>query len=759
MFTVDQKKQQQQEEEEEEEEAHLSVTVNVVTLQDPSGTENTDQACTNTLQGSNPCLEDTLSHPETLNILSQTDLLSPQIPAESLHLQGEAQEDSVTHDLQSQITAETTQCRLPEDARTHNKTDLDETHAQTNTHEVRISPETSFVSLESSQGAMGRVIEEPDRENSSREEKHHDCAELIKDHFPGNTTLKEDKLFEDLHDLNSYHNEDSVTKAVVSGCELVENFTTPETFLEARGETNNMEEGSKMAHSSLTDESKPSGEIEVTGELAQRVTKETLEKIEHCKILADEEGLGDSTELKNWEMMVEEEENNIYIYEEKSETVYLKPGDTEVRGKENAMKANEKFVEEIAVTGAKEDKEGTRQEKIGETVGGEDGAGIEREYAQAIKMNRIGGEEEITEETEVQKTEETELQKEKHLTGKEVSTQEVSIERARDQEKEEIKGEGKSEINLNNEGGNGAEWEKKPKERKIEEQNPDCKEEILNCEAEEAEIVDADSCVAKQERKDKVLCLEERLEMAQSKDDDILSALVNSGQEGGSETVFEKENRGEGQNAHIQTERHHYKVEGFQSSKDATQDQSQDESEPIAAERDNLTDEAESDRTSPDSASAESDSDDEVELYMHCLRAVGTGARFHKDKGKDTGFTVSKSPCVSRTRLLSAAMPSISESQDEEQRLSRLQEKHEDPKTAAILSPSASGGCQNVLWWRDTFSCGSITKSLLYATLLVVFVVVAYHFDFLACLGLYLISVVWLCCREEKQPIKNNTEG
>lgn len=350
------------------------------------------------------------------------------------------------------------------------------------------------------------------------------------------------------------------------------------------------------------------------------------------------------------------------------------------------------------------------------------------------------------------------MQKEKHLTGKEVNTQEVSIERARDQE-EEIKGEGKSEINLNNEGRNGAEWEKKPKEGKIEEQNPDCKEEILNCETEEAEIVDADSCVAKQERKDKVLCLEERLEMAQSKDDDILSALVNSGQEGGSETVFEKENRGEGQNAHIQTERHHYKVEGFQSSKDATQDQSQDESEPIAAERDNLTDEAESDRTSPDSASAESDSDDEVELYMHCLRAVGTGARFHKDKGKDTGFTVSKRPCVSRTRLLSAAMPSISESQDEEQRLSHLQEKHEDPKTAAILSPSASGGCQNVLWWRDTFSCGSITKSLLYATLLVVFVVVAYHFDFLACLGLYLISVVWLCCREEKQPIKNNTEG
>ncbi|XP_005451124.1 uncharacterized protein ppp1r3ab [Oreochromis niloticus] len=708
----------------EEEEASLSLTLNAETLQDPSGTENTDWRCTCTLKGSQTCLEDTLSCPETVNILSQADLLNPQIPAESLHPWGEAQEDSVTHDPQGQITAETTQCPLPENPCTHDKTNLDEMHAKSDTHEVRTSPQTSFVELESSWDLLGHVNEGPDQQSGGLEEKRHEC-ELIKALCPGNASFSEVKPCEDLHKLNLHHNDNSVTKATVPDCKLVEksDFTTPKTLLEARGETNNMGEGSKMTHSSLKDESKSSGETEVTGELAECVTTETQEKTEHCKIKAKEEALclGEITEVKDWEMMVEEEENNILIHEDESEIVYLNPGVCEVREKEIA---NEEVVKGRAVTGVEEDRE-----TIGEAVSGEDGASTEVECAQVIKMDKTGGREELTEENQVQETEgpvETELRTKKHFAGKE-----VSIERAHIQENEEIKGDGK--INLNKEGEGGAEREKEPKEGNG---------------AVEAELVESHSCVAKQERKDPELCLEEKLEITGSKDEEVLSALVNSGQEFGGESVPVKESIGEEQSAHIQTEKQCLHT---------TKPQSEDGNGSAAAEGDALTDEPEGDQTSQDSASAESDSGDEVELYIHCLRAVGTGGRSHEDKS-----TVSKRPRLSRTKLLSATMPPITESQDEEQHLSRLQEKLEEAKIAdsATVSPAEESMGQSVSCSTDTFSCSNITKSLLYATLLVVFLVVAYHYDFLACLGLYLISVVWLCCREEKQPVKNdNTIG
>ncbi|XP_061629486.1 uncharacterized protein LOC133478013 isoform X2 [Phyllopteryx taeniolatus] len=165
----------------------------------------------------------------------------------------------------------------------------------------------------------------------------------------------------------------------------------------------------------------------------------------------------------------------------------------------------------------------------------------------------------------------------------------------------------------------------------------------------------------------------------------------------------------------------------------------------------NFTEEAES-----DNASAESDSDDEVELYMHCLRAVHT-----KDQSTETGFSLSKRPSLSRSKPLSSLMPSISESVDEEH-VGSLQDGREDTQAddtaqSQPSGPKSTGG--NVARWRETCSCSSISKTLLYATLLAMFVVMAYYYDFLACFGLYLISVVWLFCQGEKQPIKDNSIG
>ncbi|XP_061679252.1 uncharacterized protein LOC133502461 [Syngnathoides biaculeatus] len=158
-----------------------------------------------------------------------------------------------------------------------------------------------------------------------------------------------------------------------------------------------------------------------------------------------------------------------------------------------------------------------------------------------------------------------------------------------------------------------------------------------------------------------------------------------------------------------------------------------------------------------DDASAESDSDDEVELYMRCLRAVHT-----KDQSIEAGFSLSKRrPSLSRSKPLPSLMPPISESADEEHggsvRDGREDARADDAARSQPSGPKNSGGY--VAKWKETCSCSCMSKTLLYATLLAVFVVTAYYYDFLACFGLYLLSVVWLLCQGEKQPIRDNSIG
>ncbi|XP_077451711.1 uncharacterized protein LOC144070973 isoform X2 [Stigmatopora argus] len=164
-------------------------------------------------------------------------------------------------------------------------------------------------------------------------------------------------------------------------------------------------------------------------------------------------------------------------------------------------------------------------------------------------------------------------------------------------------------------------------------------------------------------------------------------------------------------------------------------------------EDDRLSEEPESDE-----ASVETDSDDEVELYMHCLRAVQT-----KDRGAEVAFGLSERPSLRRSKALSSPMPSISEALDEER--GGLWESHENPPTASPKPSRPEMADGNAARSRETCTRDCVSKTLLYATLMAVFVVTAYYYDFLACFGLYLISVLWLLCQSEKQTIKDNSIG
>ncbi|KAK6318480.1 hypothetical protein J4Q44_G00117710 [Coregonus suidteri] len=143
-----------------------------------------------------------------------------------------------------------------------------------------------------------------------------------------------------------------------------------------------------------------------------------------------------------------------------------------------------------------------------------------------------------------------------------------------------------------------------------------------------------------------------------------------------------------------------------------------------------------------DNASTESLSDDEMELYMQSLRAA------QKQRNKD--LSLGKRPSISR-RGSRPSMPSISESVDE----ASNQDDQPDTETVEHRStsklPLVEGGQDstrsNVMWWRETFSWHNLSKALLYTVLFVVFFFAAYHYDFLACFGLYLLSVMWLVCQ------------
>lgn len=674
------------------------------------------------------------AHPHPGNIL-HVDIANVLLPKGSFCPQGEAQEDNMTCDLQCQALVETQQ-------------------KHTQRQDVLASVETSLLphhlSLSKSERVRDATEQHSQDENKCVGETNTDM-EIVKTRTLSTTNaISEEKILETLHDLNPNNYNVAEEASCVSCCEAVEEncSTTHETSLG----TYDVEEQSQMMNYSYKDETKQSAAIKV-GDVAESTTEvdfihddmfvqfreeETLkeeliqsEKIENQEM---EGAVSKQEEVKNWEMMVEEEENIAIRYDKEGDDED-KDGqlddtwiETAFENRNEIKKKDDKLVDELTAAGEKEytTKDPTYSEDI-----------------QSAKNNiaKKDKEEEIVNDTKVEKKEEQEEIKINFTEMQEVSIEKSNVLKVKE-EKMEKDQNGKDKVSVERRD------QEKPREKK-----EDWNQEML-AEAGKTAIVDAESeGVTLEGTENEGLCFEESLNVTQNEAEGSLSAPVSS--------LYnkDKEKRGAGHHTHIPGETHLHKEEGFQSMENITHERSNAENESAAAERCLCisTDEPESDQTSPDSTSAESDSDDEVELYMHCLRAVHSGTEA-PDRNKDPGFTARKRPSVSKSQ--STPMPPISESLDEEQPLSCIQGNNDDTEKIDTQPTALAGGQEhitgNVSWWKETFSCSKISKTLLYVTLLVVFLVVAYHYDFLACFGLYLISVIWLCCQEETQPVKNN---
>lgn len=296
------------------------------------------------------------------------------------------------------------------------------------------------------------------------------------------------------------------------------------------------------------------------------------------------------------------------------------------------------------------------------------------------------------------------------------------------------------------------------RDENVEGKNVEDREEIL------VNLTSELESMAQNEQENGVRCSDARLNLTDNVAEDGFSAPANDVQH---KQDSDKENPGEGQSANTADETLLHKEEAFHNNTLVTHHFSKaggDEPEHAAALEwpCALADEPESEGLSLDNTSSESDSDDEVELYMHCLKAVHGGTQAQKNKSRDAGSNMAKS--VNKGKMLSTPMPSISESVDEEQPQCWQQDSNEEMAeihTKAAALPVTSGQREvstNVSRW-ESFSCEIVSKTFLYATMLVSFMFVAFYYDFLACFGLYLVSIIWLFWQNERQPVKNKRVG
>lgn len=701
-------------------------------LRNPAEIKISDLKCSNAPNVPDLLPAELKAQPNTVN----PDLLRTNVPRETLDLQGKAKKDDLTLDLHKQTLGEKTQGRE-------------------GAHSILSQNVTVHVSAEmdhqtSAGGANGcECVDVSNKDDAAAKETENTCVCCLEESFsnvttPADTSLKEmNDMQERIKLMDKTCRDDTKHSAENQATESMTNVTTSNDHTHI-----DMFVG-------LT--------VEDTAKDKAVIVSEKDKCLEMQDTVSKQE---DSMEDRNWEMMVEEEEYNIFTPEEaitvKSEdmeVVEKDKGDLMEQQLEGAVieMALESMEEEKAIMGgemmeeinAAEEKEEMAQDAVGtgntEKTGEEEmweivdrkeredeGKRLEEDVGMMDK--KITSEEEIMEKIEIEEEEEV---------------QEISIQETKICEEENIRRDEDMEIGLNEEDEMAVELvdHMKPEEENMEEESP-AEEEMVVDEAGEAEIAD----------EDEVSGSEERLDVKQKLEDD-LSALVDNVQKGGDESITDEGNTGEGQNVqmHLRTE------EEDQSYEDVTRDRSEAKNNSTTAEGGSctLTDDPESDH---DSASAESLSDDEVELYMHCLRAVQGQHGFPqaaRDRNKDAGCSVAKRPSAGRGKVLATAMPSITESLDEEQQHpSGLLGNHEDAAKVDFQPAAAASGKENintnVSRWKETFSCGNISKTILYASVLVLFLVVAYHYDFLACFGLYLISLVWLCCQGEEQPVKNN---
>lgn len=296
---------------------------------------------------------------------------------------------------------------------------------------------------------------------------------------------------------------------------------------------------------------------------------------------------------------------------------------------------------------------------------------------------------------------------------------------------------------------NGDDHYEQKRDENAKDKNPDDREDIL------VNLTSELESMAINGQQNEVGCPDGRLNLTGNMANDGFSAPVNDVHH---KQESDKEKTGEGQSANTANEMLLHKEEAFHNNTIVTHDILKAEGgqpeHAAASEQPCILDGPESGRLSPDNTSSESDSDDEVELYMHCLRAVHGGTQAQKDKRRDSNTVKS----VNRSKLLSTPMPSISESVDEEQPQCWQPDSNEEVAEIHTKAAALPVTCEQ----KDTstngsrWDCGNALKTLLYATMLVSFVFVAFYYDFLACFGLYIVSIVWLCWQGERQPVKNN---
>ncbi|XP_047243859.1 uncharacterized protein ppp1r3ab [Girardinichthys multiradiatus] len=642
--------------------------------------------------------------------LGQQQLLGRNFPFESIHSQTKAQEE-----IQSSGAAKPPQCQSPEHNYSLISANVDETLAKDKTKQ----------GFKPFRIRLGHFAAGTNQLVTGVQEKDYECSEVDKENESRKsvTTSTEDKLLQVFNELNSNQTDSKgCLNSTVYLCEPErKDLASLNESLEAQEEANidkdvfGLEKGNKSN----------SNDIKVMYEVAQSIINEVrsnnhchadmsgrsdglnvLEKKGHCEmdssfINQDEDFLlMDIVEGKNWEMMVEEEENSVLSKEKQIGLLNSKTEANETDGKAEeatGIKIERAVVEESQVCIGKEFKPVNI---------------IKTDGIESTELNKMDG----------QKV--TELQNETKIHW--VSTEKAGVQE--DEEKTEIDMKQDNLAQLNKENG--------------EQKNTDFKQIILVSEAGEIVITDADSDMAMQNREDEAWSFKVGSDFTQSKVEDDLSALVSRAA---------KNDSSERQYVYSQTDTRPTYKDGVQSNKGATDDQSKaDTKNPTS--KGGMCDSADE----PDSNSAESDSDEELQLYVHCLRAAGAPAQVHKDKIRDAGFTASKRPSINRGKLPPTPMPSISEALNEEQQHSSPPETHKDIKTPTEPTSDKQETINQNEWrWKDLFCC----KTLLYTSLMVVFTVVAYHYDFLACFLLYMISVIWLCCKGERQPIekgKNN---
>ncbi|XP_061578363.1 protein phosphatase 1 regulatory subunit 3A-like, partial [Cololabis saira] len=513
------------------------------------------------------------------DVSSHTDWLNPQITDDGLHLQGHAWKEDLTFDLPGQTTAK---------SQSQTVTNNDENHAQSGIQAVvkpSLTVSEHFTDSEEESGRNGAEAN-PDRDRCETE-----------------TALK-----------NSTKEEE-------------------ETLLEVTDEPNQTDDPATNSNDVVMLEYSPETREESEAVTRKRHPADASEEMDHHEVEAgvskeDEDFyLADINEVKNWEMMVEEEENDVLTNKEEPEIINSNGEDTgAASGEEEEEETVEDVVEEMIAADVKheevdndvglEDKDWTREDESEET----EAPKVMKPEVTKVE-NTDGAEDRVVEKTEG--------------PGEAESFMEIQITGV--QEEGRMEEEEKRRINLNA----GVERQSQAKAKDEEEQNSDQTEGKRDDEADEGDdIVVGDSCVAVEEREDRAGSFKDESDATQSE------------------------------------------VEGSSSAPDRCTEDGFQSSEGVA------TNEPEGELLGHDSSSAESDSDDEVELYMHCLRAAGASAQ--KARSRDAAFSGSKRPSISRSKPPPASMPRISESLDEDRPSCSPQETREDV-TAVAGAAGAAG--------------------------------------------------------------------